>query len=265
MNCANQALILFVLGTIPGMFASQAVPQRSFIIHGTALMFGFLFWISLLLTEQSRRGTTYERALIYMSAGLLGFSLGIHLIPDSRLALYMVFLAYFHFSEFYLVSVNSEHATFDSFLLNHGKEYATAYTISMIEFHFSPIRNVSPHMHYGAIISFVGLGLRAIAMITAASGFTHLIARRRSSTHKLITHGIYAYMRHPAYCGWIIWVIGSQIILGNMICLILFSVVTWKFFSERIPYEEKLLIDFFGNDYLLYRFRTRFSGVPFIS
>ena len=102
-------------------------------------------------------------------------------------------------------------------------------------------------------------------MLTAGPGFTHLIARHKSHTHSLVTRGIYAYIRHPGYCGWLIWLMGSQPILGNLVSFILLTLVTWKFFRERIPYEERLLVDFFDQDYIDYRSKTPFSGVPFIS
>jgi protein-S-isoprenylcysteine O-methyltransferase len=38
---------------------------------------------------------------------------------------------------------------------------------------------------------------------------------------------------------------------------------SWKFFAERIPYEESLLLDMFGTEYQKYAERTRI-GLPFI-
>jgi protein-S-isoprenylcysteine O-methyltransferase len=38
---------------------------------------------------------------------------------------------------------------------------------------------------------------------------------------------------------------------------------SWMFFADRIPYEESLLLSFFGNTYLDYQRRTPL-GLPFI-
>jgi protein-S-isoprenylcysteine O-methyltransferase len=75
--------------------------------------------------------------------------------------------------------------------------------------------------------------------------------------------GIYSILRHPAYFGWFWWSIGSQVLLGNPICLVLYSLASWSFFANRIPYEELTLSKFFGDEYTRYARRT-FIGIPFI-
>jgi protein-S-isoprenylcysteine O-methyltransferase len=263
MNRANRALFTWMIGAAL-FYALDVIPIET----GEAVLstaYGILFWFSLLLPRESSRSRLFESFLIYMSSIVLGMMLGLCFNLRSRLGIYGFFMAYFHFSEFYWVSRVSGFPSFDSFLINHGKEYATAFTISMIEFHYSPISFFSPPLFIGVFLSSVGLVVRACAMITAGSGFTHLIAKQKSHSHRLITHGIYSCIRHPGYSGWLIWVIGSQLILGNFISLVLFTGITWKFFSERIPYEEHLLVDFFGSAYTEYKDGTPISGVPFIS
>ena len=50
---------------------------------------------------------------------------------------------------------------------------------------------------------------------------------------------------------------------GNVVCLVGYAVVLWKFFERRIEGEEELLVRFFGAEYESYRKRTR-VGIPFI-
>ena len=73
-------------------------------------------------------------------------------------------------------------------------------------------------------------------------------------------------------------------VLGNMVCLVGYAVVLWRFFRRRIEStyiplagraegwsadvwvcaeEETLLVGFFGMDYVRYRDRT-IVGIPFI-
>jgi protein-S-isoprenylcysteine O-methyltransferase len=254
--------MMCVLGIISSLTLSANI--ISSLASSIPFIFGGAFWISLLLPKDTERSDTLEYVLIYLTATIMGVLIGVFATSTTRIGVYALFMSYFHFSEFYYVTLSTGIPSFDSFLINHGKEYATAFTISMFEYYLFPLHSVSPSLIHGGIASFSGLFLRAIAMLTAGSGFTHLIARQKSHNHSLITHGVYAYMRHPGYCGWLIWVIGSQLILDNPVCLVLFTVITWKFFSQRIPYEERLLVDFFGQEYITYRLRTRFSGVPFI-
>ena len=108
-----------------------------------------------------------------------------------------------------------------------------------------------------------GQSVRSLAEFTAGSNFTHLVAVQQRKEHRLITHGIYSISRHPSYCGYFYWAIGTQILLGNPLCSIAYGFVTWKFFSDRIEYEEYYLMQFFGNDYARYKAKTS-VGIPFI-
>ncbi|CAF4396864.1 unnamed protein product, partial [Adineta steineri] len=81
--------------------------------------------------------------------------------------------------------------------------------------------------------------------------------------HRLITHGIYNYYRHPSYVGWFWWACGTQILLANPISFLLYLIATWLFFSERIAYEEGTLIRFYGELYRDYQKRVP-VGIPFI-
>lgn len=71
-------------------------------------------------------------------------------------------------------------------------------------------------------------------------------------------------MRHPSYVGWFWWSIGTQIILFNPICIVLYILVSWKFFHDRIYLEEITLLNFFGKEYQDYQ-QTVPTGLPFIS
>jgi protein-S-isoprenylcysteine O-methyltransferase len=79
----------------------------------------------------------------------------------------------------------------------------------------------------------------------------------------LVTSGFYAYVRHPSYFGWFWWSIGLQVLLGNPLCVMAYSYASWKFFAERIPYEEMTLLEFFGAKFDEYRNRVP-TGIPMI-
>ena len=65
-------------------------------------------------------------------------------------------------------------------------------------------------------------------------------------------------------CGWFWWSLGTQVLLANPICLALYAVLSWRFFRDRIPFEEAALATFYPREYASYRART-FVGIPFIS
>lgn len=70
-------------------------------------------------------------------------------------------------------------------------------------------------------------------------------------------------LRHPSYFGFYYWALGSQLMMMNPVCLIGFAGALHHFFSERIDYEERLLVRFFGQNYRDYQARTR-TGLPLI-
>ena len=132
----------------------------------------------------------------------------------------------------------------------------------------------------GLGIMVVGQSARSVAMAHAGTSFNHTVQKFRVRGHVLVTRGIYAWLRHPSYFGFFWWALGTQLVLGNVFCLIGYSVVLWKFFMLRIkglispaPWfgfanelveEEKYLDQFFGEDYERYKRRTS-VGIPFVS
>lgn len=98
---------------------------------------------------------------------------------------------------------------------------------------------------------------------TCGKNFAHQIMVEKAEGHQLITHGVYAYLRHPSYFGFFYWSVGSQLFLLNPICLILYTLASWRFFKDRIPYEESLLLQCYGEDYLNYMKKT-IIGIPLI-
>ena len=74
-------------------------------------------------------------------------------------------------------------------------------------------------------------------MARAGRNFNHLVQSRKKRGHELVTGGVYAYLRHPSYCGFFWWGVGSQLVLGNWLCLVGYVVVLWRFFRRRVVGE----------------------------
>lgn len=131
-----------------------------------------------------------------------------------------------------------------AFLLNHSREYHIALVGSWIEFWIEFFFTPSWKLHSsvllaGLAIVFLGQAFRIAAMWTAASNFSHRIEYQKRQEHVLVTHGVYRFVRHPSYLGWFAWTIGSQVLLGNPVCGIGYTIVSWGFFRDRIPYVKK--------------------------
>ncbi|KFD67252.1 hypothetical protein M514_05087, partial [Trichuris suis] len=187
----------------------------------------------------------------------------------SCVGLYLCVLSFFHFSEFFSIALfSSKSLSTDSFLLNHSVEYWIAAISSwfeyVVELYQFPSAKRQPLVTYiGLALVLIGELLRKAAIVNAGDCFTHLVSFRRRPEHQLITNGIYSICRHPSYTGWLLWSVGTQVLLCNPICTVLYAVISWKFLAERIRTEELLLVLFFGTKYTKYRAVVP-SGIPFV-
>ncbi len=75
---------------------------------------------------------------------------------------------------------------------------------------------------------------------------------------KLRTGGLYRFYRHPIYMGNQVFAIGVCILLGSWIALILCFVVLIPVNIFRAKYEERLLVEEFGDEYREFQKRTLF-------
>ena len=181
---------------------------------------------------------------------------------------YLVCFSSFHFMEFMITAVTSpETLCHSSYLLDHSVTYWIAATGSWVEFfvecYLIPGIKIMPISYLGLVMICVGEMFRKLAMLHARGGFTHIVAQRKVKTHVLITDGVYGMVRHPGYVGWFLWCVGTQVLLCNPICAIIYTIAAWAFFRDRIPDEERLLIEFFGQAYRRYQ-QTVPLGIPFI-
>ncbi|KAF2678156.1 prenyl cysteine carboxyl methyltransferas-like protein Ste14 [Lentithecium fluviatile CBS 122367] len=216
------------------------------------------------------------RAFLLGVCGALGFVLSAVLAYyENRLwrpCFFMGTLCVFHFLEFYITAAyNTPIAYVSSFLLTNGAHYRQAHTMALIEAvvtsYFSPgwQARVNPPsiIALGLVMIAVGQAVRSLAMKQAGTNFNHQVQSKKNEGHELVTTGLYSFFRHPSYFGFFWWGLGTQVVLGNTISLIVYAGVLWYFFHTRIIHEEKHLIDFFGDDYKAYRARTR-VWIPFI-
>lgn len=182
-----------------------------------------------------------------------------HFVP---LGIYLILLSSFHLSEYFVTSLtNPSTLNLSSFLIDQSREYVLATSASLIEYimeayFFPEFKKFNIIAAAGLVMALFGELIRKMAMFTAGTNFSHSISSQKSSEHYLVSHGIYGLMRHPSYAGWFYWAIGTQILLQNPICAILFAIISLDFFKERIQYEEATLVDFFGTEYKEYRKRV---------
>lgn len=116
----------------------------------------------------------------------------------------------------------------------------------------------------GTLCICIGLFIRHAAMKQCGDSFSHYIATKKLSHHKLKQDGIYSVLRHPSYFGFWLFAIGIQLLLNNYVNFIVDIIVLHMFFKKRVAYEEYMLIQFYGEAYRRYQNRVGVY-IPFIS
>lgn len=186
------------------------------------------------------------------TAALIGEFAYPRLIP---LCSYLQFLCIFHSLEFGMTYLYNNSQTDDDSFILEDREFHMITAISIIEYLVSPFHLLIQPM--GMLLALVGQLIRTLSMGTAQESFNHYVQKSGKETHTLVTKGVYKYIRHPSYFGFFVWFIGLELLLGNILVLSVGAVILWKFFRDRIAYEEDYLIKFFGADYIKYRANTR--------
>lgn len=73
--------------------------------------------------------------------------------------------------------------------------------------------------------------------------------------HHLVTTGPYAWMRHPIYSSLMLFMAGIALVTANWF-LVAFLVVSIVDLALRMPKEEQMMLDEFGDEYEAYMQRT---------
>ena len=99
-----------------------------------------------------------------------------------------------------------------------------------------------------------GMALRGYAVAVLGRFFTVEVATRVGQ--EVIEAGPYRYIRHPAYTGALLSLIGITLALGNWAGVIEMLVLSGPAFGYRIAVEEAALLSALGEPYAHYMRRT---------
>lgn len=74
--------------------------------------------------------------------------------------------------------------------------------------------------------------------------------------HILITNGVYKSIRHPMYSSFALWSIAQCLLLQNFIAGFSTLIIDGIMYFIRVPKEEQMMLDQFGDEYRNYMKRT---------
>jgi protein-S-isoprenylcysteine O-methyltransferase Ste14 len=105
----------------------------------------------------------------------------------------------------------------------------------------------------GVVISIIGSVFWIYSQIVLGRYWSPQL--QIQNKHKIITEGPYRYIRHPIYSAMMIWAVGIGLFTANII-FIVFVLSFFIFFLVRVPKEEVMMIETFGDEYMLYKQST---------
>jgi methanethiol S-methyltransferase len=114
----------------------------------------------------------------------------------------------------------------------------------------------------GIVVTFYGS--RALDVLELAGVRQVLNARRpQTAAHAvpLQTGGMYGFVRHPVYFGWLLIVFGApQMTMTRFV----FAVVSSLYLAVAVPFEERSLVGTFGDAYADYKRQVRWRMLPYV-
>ncbi|MFW9913204.1 MAG: methyltransferase family protein [Candidatus Thorarchaeota archaeon] len=129
-----------------------------------------------------------------------------------------------------------------------------------------------PHFEFmyftGGYLAAVAGVMSAIGVAFLLLGSTVLLASRVQigryggpritieEDHRLVTTGMYGYIRNPQYLGFLLLLFGYAFSLGSILVAFLTTIGLFMIFRSRIILEEELLLATFGDEYREYMQRT---------
>ncbi len=116
----------------------------------------------------------------------------------------------------------------------------------------------------GALLTLVGLGVVAVALLTYLQVNRNFVnvSPEPNDGHQLVQVGIYAIIRHPIYTGVILTGLGTALVHGHSAGLVIAGLMV-IFFTYKSMFEERWLMQTYPH-YAAYRQRAgRFLPILF--
>jgi protein-S-isoprenylcysteine O-methyltransferase Ste14 len=110
-------------------------------------------------------------------------------------------------------------------------------------------------------VTLAGLLVALWARMTLGGYWSSSVVLKQD--HQIIVRGPYRYVRHPIYSGVLLMVLGTVVLWGSLVALLLFP-VAFSGLWMKLHLEERLLTTHFPEAYRHYQSRVRSALIPFV-
>ena len=117
----------------------------------------------------------------------------------------------------------------------------------------------------GHLGMYINIGCAVVALCLIINGWYNIYKKywsKEKGAGKLVTTGIYRYIRHPQYTGLLLLSLGMLIEWATLPLLVLFPVMVIMY-VRLARREEKDMLGEFGEEYSAYKDRTKMF-IPFV-
>jgi protein-S-isoprenylcysteine O-methyltransferase Ste14 len=121
--------------------------------------------------------------------------------------------------------------------------------------------NLLPAYGLGLIVMVCGTLLRMHCWKALGQFFTHTVTI--ADDHQVVNIGAYRWLRHPAYLGGWLNLIGMGVVLGNWASVGVLTIGAFGMFLYRIEVEEAALEQALGESYRAFK-HSRKRLIPFV-
>jgi protein-S-isoprenylcysteine O-methyltransferase Ste14 len=117
----------------------------------------------------------------------------------------------------------------------------------------------------GYLGMYINIGCAVAALILILNGWYNIYKKywsKETGTGKLVTTGVYKFIRHPQYAGLLLLSLGMLAEWATLPMLIMFPVMVFMY-TRLAKREEKNMLAEFGGDYKRYMAKTKMF-IPFV-
>ena len=108
-------------------------------------------------------------------------------------------------------------------------------------------------------LRIAGTAIGACAAWTLGRAYDRVV-----TPESLVTSGVYRFVRHPIYTGYLLLFAGGLGALGSPVAVAVLLLSAWRFYNPRMASEDKILESEFGDAWRDYAAATPSRLLPFV-